>query len=289
MRPLKIKKSDLKKIVKEEYKSIKRFKELSELDRDLEYLFERFEEGEDVSEEELNEFMAGLSSLGRWGQKKASDALGKWNQDLKTASDKALDSVRGFASDVSHQYKKGQRAADINRQRAKVDKEQIANNKKVQDLAIKGKEVNDIIRNYQNRLSQISKEYERLTGKEYVPGRAVANAKRYINEDFDHYSALSAAEEDGYQSLKRFFKPIGGYDFDFAELHNKGNFTWETEKCGDVFCSLEKGNVWTVTCRTEDDYFGTNSTYDFDETGLVHNTLSALRDLKKDVEETFVN
>ena len=113
------------------------------------------------------------------------------------------------------------------------------------------------------------------------------NIYNKINESstFDLGAALDASFEDGYEEMKSFLNPK--HDFDFKRLYDKGNFMWETEKSGDIFCSLEKGNVWTVTCRTDDDYFGKCSTHEHDEVGLAYCVMSALRDLKSDYDSTF--
>lgn len=104
---------------------------------------------------------------------------------------------------------------------------------------------------------------------------------------FDNYAAIEASHDDGYDKIKKFFNPV--FDFDFKELYEKGYTNWESQKLGDIFCSLQKGNVWTVTCRIDNDYFGKQSTYDLDEGGLAYCVMSALRELIKDINSTFVN
>jgi len=111
--------------------------------------------------------------------------------------------------------------------------------------------------------------------------------RQLIKEEFDVASAIEGSTEDGYDEIKAFLKPK--YDFDFEELYNNNFEIWETEKLGDISVSLEKGNVWTITCRTDEDHFGEHSTYDFDEHGLAFCFMAAIKDLISDYEETFVN
>lgn len=170
----KIDNNSLSNIINEHIKADQEMVTLTQEVERINSLMERYEAGEEITEEELNEFLGGLSAVGRWGKDKVGQ-VGK----------QAWDAAKGVAKDVQHQYQKGQRAASIDKQRKKVDKQQIANNKKVQQLAVKGKEVYDAIRNYKVQLADIAAEYKELTGKDYVPGRAVANAQRYINESDD--------------------------------------------------------------------------------------------------------
>ena len=163
--------SGLAKLVKEHVEANNKIDQMEQQLSELDSLLERFESGEEISEEELNELLGGLGAIGKWGANKA-----------KSAFQGAGKAVAQAAGDVKQQYQKGQRAASINKQRKAVDKQHMANNEKVQDLAMRGKSINDAIRKYQNALSRIGAEYEKLTGKPYVPGRAVANAKRYVDE-----------------------------------------------------------------------------------------------------------
>ena len=167
----KIDNQGLAKLVKEHVEANNRIEEMEQKVAELDAVLERFESGEEITEEELNELMGGLGAIGKWGAQKA-----------KTAFQGAGKAVAQAAGDVKQQYQKGQRASAINKQRKAVDKQYTANNEKVQDLAMKGKAINDAIRKYQNALSRVGSEYEKLTGKTYVPGRAVANAKRYVDE-----------------------------------------------------------------------------------------------------------
>ncbi|MDG1950926.1 MAG: hypothetical protein P8J32_09005 [bacterium] len=171
MKNNKIDNQGLAKLVKEHVEANNRIEEMEQKVAELDAVLERFESGEEITEEELNELMGGLGAIGKWGAQKA-----------KTAFQGAGKAVAQAAGDVKQQYQKGQRASAINKQRKAVDKQYTANNEKVQDLAMKGKAINDAIRKYQNALSRVGSEYEKLTGKTYVPGRAVANAKRYVDE-----------------------------------------------------------------------------------------------------------
>jgi len=115
--------------------------------------------------------------------------------------------------------------------------------------------------------------------------------KRIIKEEseneFDIISAIECSENDGYSNIKN--KLGAEEDLDFKELNDKDITIWNTKKLGDITFSLNKGNVWTVKVRTDNDYFGENSTYDYDECGLAMTTMSALKDMLNDVDETFTN
>lgn len=161
----------LSKLVNEHVDADRQLTSLQEDVQAIDAFMERYEAGEEISEEELNEFLGGLGAVGKWGRKKAGDAIGKAGQAIK-----------GAASDMQQAYQKGQRASNINKQRKAVDKQQVANTERVQQLAAQGKQVSDAIKKYRLALANIGAEYQKLTGKEYVPGRAVANAKRYIDE-----------------------------------------------------------------------------------------------------------
>jgi hypothetical protein len=167
----KLNSASLSNIINEHIDADRRLSLMEKELRNISSIMERYEAGEDVSEEELNELLGGLSAIGKWGKQKAADVASQaWN------------TAKGAAKDIKHQYDVGQRASAIDKQRKSVDKQQVANNQKVQDLVTKGKELNDTIRAYRKQLADIGVEYKRLTGKEFVPGRAVANAKRYVDE-----------------------------------------------------------------------------------------------------------
>lgn len=176
----KIDNNSLSNIINEHLEADQKMNALQQELKHINSLMERYESGEEITEEELNELLGGLSAVGKWGR----DKVGQVGQQ-------AWNAAKGAAQDVQHQFQKGQRAASINKQRQKVDKQQVSNNKKVQQLAVKGKEINDAIRAYRIQLSDIAAEYKELTGKDYVPGRAIANAQRYINESFDDGIGIS--------------------------------------------------------------------------------------------------
>jgi hypothetical protein len=180
----KINNSGLAKLVQEHVAAINRIDEMeSQLER-VDSLIERFESGEEISEEELNELMGGLGALGKWGAQKAKSALGSAGNAIGQAASSAGNAIGQAAGDAKQQYQKGQRASAINKQRKTVDKRQGVNNEKASGLAIKGRQINDAIKKYQAELTRIGAEYENLTGKKYVPGRAVANAQRYQTPSF---------------------------------------------------------------------------------------------------------
>jgi len=167
----KLNNTGLAKLVQEHVSANGRIDEMEQHLKDVDSLIERFESGEEITDEELNELLGGLGAIGKWGAKKAKSAMGSAGKAIGQA-----------ASDVKQQYQTGQRASAINKQRKTVDKQQGANNEKVMDLAARGRSINDTIKKYRMALSKIGAEYQQLTGKEYVPGRAIANAQRYIDE-----------------------------------------------------------------------------------------------------------
>lgn len=132
--------------------------------------------------------------------------------------------------------------------------------------------------NQENNFQELRNVIKKLLKEQLTENKAFA---------FDTHAAIEASYDDGYDKIKKYFAPV--FDFDFKELYLKGYTNWESQKLGDIFCSLEKGNVWTVTCRIDNDYFGKQSTYDLDEGGLAYCVMAALRDLIKDIDNTFVN
>lgn len=173
----------LKKIVQEHINAERKLEQLQEQEEKINNFLERYEEGEELSEEEINELMGGLSALGKWGKQKAAGAATRAANNVKAAAGKAYGAAQKFAGDAAQQYQKGQRAAAINKQRKKVDKQQAANTKTVQKIAEKGNRINQIIKQHQAELNALKQQYKKLTGKDFVPGRAVANAQRYVNEN----------------------------------------------------------------------------------------------------------
>lgn len=171
MKSTKLTNTDLSSLVQEHISANGRIEEMEQQLKDVDSLIERFESGEEITEDELNELMGGLGAIGKWGAQKAKSAMGSAGKAIGQA-----------ASDVKHQYQKGQRASAIDKQRKTVDKQQVANNEKVMNLASQGKTISAAIKRYQSALAQIGAEYQKLTGKEYTPGRAIANAQRYVAE-----------------------------------------------------------------------------------------------------------
>jgi len=178
----KIDSNSFSRLINEHVEADRRMSALQEEVDRIDSFMERYNAGEEITEEELNEFLGGLGAVGKWGRKKASDAASATKEKLGQVGQQAWDTAKGAAADVKHQYQKGQRASAINKQRKAVDKQQAANSAKVQKLAVDGKKINDAIKKYRIALANIGAEYEKLTGKKYVPGRAVANAQRYIDE-----------------------------------------------------------------------------------------------------------
>lgn len=180
MKNNKINTVELGKIVQEQTEAMSRVEEMNLQLEKVNSLLERFDNGEEISEEELNELVGGLGAVGKWSSARVRDALGAAGKAVGKAVGGAGKALNKAAGDVKKQYDMGQRAHAINKQKIAKDKEQEENNQKVQNLVQKGKQLKGVIKKCEDTLVRVAKEYERLTGKEYVPGRAVANAKRYV-------------------------------------------------------------------------------------------------------------
>lgn len=152
---MKITKSELKQIIKEEAQNFIKHQQLQERKRTIEDILKKLEEGYDVTQEELDEIsLGGLRSVGKMVGDK-----------FKKATSKAGDAIKKGAEDVRQAYKTG--ADEAKYEKAKKELATIA--QKIMQLRKANKE----------QIDQLQQQYSALTGGKPFKG-AVHNP--VINE-----------------------------------------------------------------------------------------------------------
>jgi chromosome segregation ATPase len=137
---MKLTKSELKQIIKEEAQSFIKYQQLQERKKTIENTLRKLEEGYDVTQEELDEISwSGIKSAGRMVGDK-----------IKGAASKIGDSIKKGADDVKQAYQTG---AD----KAKYDKAQ-------KELATIAQKIQQITKANKEQISQLQQQYSSLTG-----------------------------------------------------------------------------------------------------------------------------
>jgi len=151
---MKITRKELKAIISEEASKYIKTQSLKEKKAKLTEAISRINEGEDISEEELQELFgsmgAGLKSVGKMIGGKAKEAAGKVTDAAKEAAGKATDAVQKAAGDVKQAYKTG---AD----KAKYEKAQ-------KEISAIASQIQGLKQKMKNDESQLQAKYSELTG-----------------------------------------------------------------------------------------------------------------------------
>lgn len=149
---MKITKSELKQIIKEEAQRYVEMNNLRTRKARLQEAIDRLNEGEDIDESEMNElfgsFGAGMKSVGQMIGGKAKEVAGKAGEAIKKG-----------AEDVKQAYQTG---AD----KAKYDKAQ----KQLADIAAK---INGLKKKMEADTAELQKQYAALTGGKPYKGGAI--------------------------------------------------------------------------------------------------------------------
>lgn len=137
---MKIKKSDLEQIIKEEALRMFQIQKLEEAQAKINSELNLISEGKKkMSDEELNELIAGLKSVFGAGAKKAGEAIANVGDKAKELGGK-----------IASKYKEGEQAAKV----AKMEKER-------DEIVVK--------------IKQLADQYKQLTGKRYsMVGQKIA-------------------------------------------------------------------------------------------------------------------
>lgn len=137
---MKIKKSDLEQIIKEEALRMFQIQKLEEAQNKINSELQLISEGKKkMSDEELNELIAGLKSVFGAGAKKAGEAIANVGDKAKELGGK-----------IASKYKEGEQAAKV----AKMEKER-------DEIVVK--------------IKQLADQYKQLTGKRYsMVGQKIA-------------------------------------------------------------------------------------------------------------------
>jgi DNA-binding transcriptional regulator GbsR (MarR family) len=136
---MKITKSELQQIIKEEASNFIRKQELNERKSKIDNILKKLEEGYDVTQEELDEIsFKGLGS--------AAKAIGN---KFKGAANKAGDAIKKGAEDVKKAYQSG---ADAE----KYEKAQ-------KELATIAQKIQQITKSNKEQIAQLQKQYSSLT------------------------------------------------------------------------------------------------------------------------------
>lgn len=151
---MKITKQELKEIIKEEASRYVKIKNLEDRKQRLSEAISKIDNGEDISEEELNELFgnvgAGLKSVGSMIGGKAKEVAGKVSDATKAATEKAGEAVKSAAGEVKQAYQSGVDKAKY--EKAKKEIYQIA--KEIALLRGKAKESE----------AKLQDRYSKLTG-----------------------------------------------------------------------------------------------------------------------------
>ena len=151
---MKITKSQLKEIIKEEASKYVYSKSLIEKRETIKEAISKINEGEDISEEELQELFgsmgAGLKSVGKMIGGKAKEAAGKVTDAAKEVAGKATDAVQKAAGDVKQAYQSGV-------DKAKYEKAQ----KEIANIA---QQIQGLKQKMKNDEAQLQSKYAELTG-----------------------------------------------------------------------------------------------------------------------------
>ncbi len=137
---MKLTKSELKQIIKEEAQNFIKHQQLQERKKTIENVLKKLEEGYDVTQEELDEISwGGLKNVGKMVGDK-----------VKSAASQAGAAVKKGAEDVKQAYKTG---AD----KAKYEKAQ-------KELASIAQKIQQITKSNKEQISQLQQQYSSLTG-----------------------------------------------------------------------------------------------------------------------------
>jgi methionyl-tRNA synthetase len=151
---MKITKKELKELINEEASKYVRTELLKERKEKIQKAINKINEGEDITEEEMNELFgsvgAGLKSVGKMIGGKAKDVAGKVSDATKAATEKAGEAVKSAAGEVKQAYQSGVDKAKY--EKAKKEIYQIA--KEIALLRGKSKESE----------AKLQDRYSKLTG-----------------------------------------------------------------------------------------------------------------------------
>lgn len=151
---MKITRQELKEIISEEASKYIKSQSLNERREKLKEAISKINEGQDISEEELQELFgsmgAGLKSVGKMIGGKAKEAAGKVSDAAKDAAEKAKDAVSKAAGDVKQAYKDG---AD----KAKYEKAQ-------KEISAIASQIQGLKKKMKDDESQLQAKYAELTG-----------------------------------------------------------------------------------------------------------------------------
>lgn len=151
---MKITKKELKELINEEASKYVRTELLKERKEKIQRAIDKINEGEDITEEEMNELFgnvgAGLKSVGKMIGGKAKEVAGKVSDATKAATEKAGEAVKSAAGEVKQAYQSGVDKAKY--EKAKKEIYQIA--KEIALLRGKAKESE----------AKLQDRYSKLTG-----------------------------------------------------------------------------------------------------------------------------
>lgn len=162
---MKINKSDLKQIIKEEATRFFKVQNLKGRKEKLEEAIQILSEGGELSEEQINElfgkFGAGLKSVGKMIGGKAKEVAGQAGQAIQKGAEKVGQAVEKGASDVKQAYKTG------------VDAKKMEDAKKqMVDIAQK---ISGLNKKYKLDKQTLQKQYANLTGGKVFKGAVSKN------------------------------------------------------------------------------------------------------------------
>tara|TARA_Y100000389_G_C17256729_1_gene410896 strand:+ start:78 stop:608 length:531 start_codon:yes stop_codon:yes gene_type:complete len=151
---MKITKKELKELINEEASKYVRTQILKERKEKIQKAIDKINEGEDITEEEMNELFgnvgAGLKSVGKMIGGKAKEVAGKVSSATKDATAKAGEVIKSAAGDAKQAYQSGVDKAKY--EKAKKEIYQIA--KEIALLRGKSKESE----------AKLQDRYSKLTG-----------------------------------------------------------------------------------------------------------------------------
>jgi methionyl-tRNA synthetase len=150
---MKITKKELKELISEEASRYVRTELLKERKEKIQRAIDKINEGEDITEEEMNELFgnvgAGLKSVGKMIGGKAKEVAGKVSDATKAATAKAGEAVKSAAGEVKQAYQSGVDKAKY--EKAQKEIAQIA--QQIKTLRQKAK---DDVSKLQDRYSQLT-------------------------------------------------------------------------------------------------------------------------------------